>query len=222
MTIPADAQTNVTTKVHIVNNMEEGVTLSAPESNNKGFSATVTTNTAGKDFDMIITATPPFETPNVQAQITLKTSSTNVPTISVTAWANVQQSVVVSPPQVMLASGPLANKQTVSLTIQNNSANPMKLSEAAVDAKGVDVQLNEPNPGRSFTATLNFPQGFELAQGSKAEFTVKSDNPKHALIKVPITQMAKPVALPVTPQSSVVPIKPVPVPAATASKTTAQ
>ena len=223
MTIPAEAQTNITTKVHIVNNMEELVTLSAPESNNKGFTAAVTTNTAGKDFDMIITAVPPFETPNVQAQITLKTSSTNVPTISVTAWANVQQSVVVSPPQVMLASGPLANKQTVSISIQNNSANPLKLSEPAVDAKGVDVQLNEPNPGRSFTATLNFPQGFELAQGAKGEFTVKSDNPRHALIKVPITQMPKPVALPVTPQSSVVPLSPVPVPpAATASKTTGQ
>jgi len=131
--------------------------------------------------------------------------------------------VVVSPPQVMLAAGPLANKQTVSLTIQNNSANPLKLSEPAVDAKGVDVQLTEPNPGHSFTATLNFPEGFELAQGAKAEFTVKSDNPRHALIKVPITQMAKPVTLPVTPQSSVVPLTPVPIPpAATALKTTGQ
>ena len=147
-----------------------------------------------------------------------------MPTISVTAWANVQQSVVVSPPQVMLAAGPLANKQTVSITIQNNSANPLKLSEPAVDAKGVDVQLGEPNPGRSFTVTLNFPEGFELAQGTKAEFTVRSDHPRHALIKVPITQMSKPVA----PQrSAIVPLSPIPttLPApasASASKGTAQ
>ncbi len=219
MTIPVDAQTNVTTKVHIVNNMEELITLSPPESNNKGFTAAITTNTPGKDFDMIITAMPPFESPNVQAQITLKSSSTNAPTISVTAWANVQQAVVVSPPQILLATGPLANKQTVSITIQNNSPNPLKLSEPAVDTKGVEVQLAEPTPGRSFTATLNFPEGFELAQGTKAEFTIKSDNPHHALIKVPISQLPKPATAPK--QSSVIPLAPVPAvaPAATAAKT---
>jgi hypothetical protein len=182
----------------------------------------------GKDFEMIITASPPFEQPTLQGQITLKTSSTNVPTLSVTAWANVQQSVVVSPPQVMLPAGPLANKQTVSLAIQNNSSKPLKLTEPVIDAKGVEVTITEPNPGRSFTATLNFPQGFEMAQGTRAEFSVKSDNPKFAVIKVPVTQMPKPVATPVPSQSStIVPLSPgrtlaTNLPAATAAKTSGQ
>jgi len=197
MNIPPDTQSNVTTKVHIVNNMDEVITLSPPESSQKAFTATLVTNTAGKDFDMIITAQPPFEQAQAQSQITIKTSSTNVPTLTVTAWANVQQPVVVSPPQVVLAAGPLVNKQTVSVSIQNNGAKPLKLSEPAVDAKGADVQLAEPNPGRAFTATLTFPPGFELSQGSKAEFTVKSDHPKFPLIKVPITQLPKPVVAPV-------------------------
>jgi hypothetical protein len=211
MNIPPDTQSNVTTKVHIVNNMDEVVTLSPPESTQKAFTATLVTNTAGKDFDMIVTAQPPFDQPNLQSQITIKTSSTNVPTLTVTAWANVQQPVVVSPPQVVLAAGPLANKQTVSVNIQNNSAKPLKLSDAAVDAKGAEVQLTEPNPGRAFTATMTFPQGFDLAQGSKAEFTVKSDHPKFPLIKVPITQLPKPVVAPV------VPVAQPPTPAAPAS-----
>jgi len=227
MTIPADTQTNVTSKVHIVNNLDEPITLSAPESNNKGFSAELRTNTVGKDFELIITALPPFEQPNVQGQITVKTSSTNAPTFSVTAWANVLQAVVVSPPQVMLAAGALSNKHSVTLNIQNNGANPIKLSEPAIDSKGVDVQLTESNPGRTFAATLNFPQGYELAQGTKAEFTVKTDHPKYPLIKVPVSQMPKPVAVPVTPQpASIVPLSPSPIPAATtpatASKTTGQ
>ena len=229
MTIPADTQTNVTTKVHIVSNLEEPVTLSAPESSNPKFTAELKTNTVGKDFDMTITASPPFEQPNLQGQITLKTSSTNVPTLSVTAWANVQQAVVVSPPQIMLPAGPLASKQTISVAIQNNGANPMKLTEPVIDAKGVEVTLTEPNPGRSFTAALNFPQGFELAQGTRAEFSVKSDNPKFAVIKVPVTQLPKPVATPAAPQSgAIIPLSPgrtlatnLP-PAATAAKTTAQ
>lgn len=196
MTIPPDSQSNVTTKVHIVNNMEEPITLNPPESSNKAFIAQLRTNTPGKDFEMTITAMPPFEQQNMQSQITLKTSSTNVPTLSVTAWANVQQAVVVSPPQLMLAAGPLANKQALSVTIQNNSSQPMKLSEPTLTAKDAEVQLAEPNPGHTFMATLSFPQGFELPQGTKAEFTVKSDNARFPLIKVPISQMPKPVATP--------------------------
>jgi len=223
MTIPADTQSNVTTKVHIVNNMEEPVTLSAPESNNRSFTAELKTNTLGKDFEVTITALPPFEQPNLQGQITLKTSSTNAPVLSVTAWANIQQAVVVSPPQVMLPAGPLANKQTVSLTIQNNSAKPMKLTEPVIDTKGVEVTLAEPNPGKSFTVALNFPQGFELAQGTKAEFSVKSDNPKFAVIKVPVTQMAKPVAIPVAAQPTpIIPLSPNRSLPAAAAKTPAQ
>jgi len=52
--------------------------------------------------------------------------------------------------------------------------------------QSVDVQLSEPNPG-VLTATLNFPQGFELARVLKASYR-QIHNPRHALIKVPITQ----------------------------------
>jgi len=221
MNIAPDTQSNVTSKVHIVNNMDELITLSPPESNNTNFTATLVTNTPGKDFDVIVTAMPPFAQPNMQSQISLKTSSTNAPTISVTAWANVQPAVSVNPPQIMLAAGPLVSKQTVSITIQNNSSKPLKLSEPAVDSKGVEVQLAEPNPGRSFSATLNFPEGFLLDQGKKAEFTVKTDHPRHAVIKVPITQLPKPVITPVTPAA--VPLSPPPpAPPASASVKTSQ
>jgi hypothetical protein len=227
MTIPADSQSNVTTKVHIVNNMEEPITLSPPESNNKSFTAELKTNVVGKDFDLIITANPPFEQPNLQGGIILKTSSTNVPTLSVTAWANVQQAVVVSPPQVTLPAGPLATEQPVSIMIQNNSAKPLKLTEPVIDAKGVEVTVTEPNPGRSFTAMLKFPQGFEMEQGKRAEFSVKSDNPKFAVLKVPVNQLPRPAGLPTAQRPpGIIPLAPsgaTPAqPAATPAKTAAQ
>jgi len=217
LTIPPDSPSNVTTRVHIVNNMEELVTLSPPEVNNsKSFTAELKTNTVGKDFDLMISSVPPYDQPNLQAQITLKTSSTNVPTLTVTAWANVQQAIVVNPPHIMVGMGPLTNKQTVALVIQNNTTNLLKLSEPKVEAKDVEVQIAEPVAGRSFNVTLGFPVGFELPQGAKSEFTVKSDNPRHPVIKVPITQMAKP--------NAIVPAGiPVPTPSpATASKSAAQ
>ena len=85
------AQSNVTATVHIVNNMEELITLSPPESNNKGLTADLRTNTLGKDFQVIITAATPFQQPKSQGLITLRTSSTNMPVISFTVLANLQQ-----------------------------------------------------------------------------------------------------------------------------------
>ena len=93
LNIPPHSAGTVTTTAHIVNNMEEPITLSPPESNNKSFAAELKTNIAGKDFQVIISAVPPFDQANRQGQITLKTSSTNMPVISITAWANVQEAI---------------------------------------------------------------------------------------------------------------------------------
>jgi hypothetical protein len=105
----------------------------------------------------------------------------------------------------------------LSITIQNNSAKPLKITDPAVDIKDVEVKVNETNPGKTFNITLNFPEGFEL-KGSRGEFTAKSDNPKFALIKVPISQLPKPVAIPATPQ--VVPLPPVPATTPASASTT--
>jgi len=227
LNIPPDTQSNVTTKVHIVNNMEELVTLSPPEVNNSNFfTATLITNTPGKDFDVLITAIPPYDKPNMQAQVTVKTSSTNVPTLTVTAWANVQPAVAVNPPHAMIAAAPLSTKQTIAITIQNNSSTPLKLSDAAVDNKDAELKLTETNPGKTFSATVTFPQGFDMGQGKKVEFSVKSDNPKFAVIKVPISQAPKPAIAPAPaqlPHPEVIPVQPKPAPAsASTTKPTGQ
>ena len=90
MNISPDSNSGGATTVRIVNNMEEPITLSEPESNNKTFTAELKTTQPGKEFQVIITAVPPLAPGNVQGQISLKTSSSNMPVINVTAWENVQ------------------------------------------------------------------------------------------------------------------------------------
>ena len=67
-----------------------------------------------------------------------------------------------------------------------------------MSVKDVDIQLQETQPGKTFTATLSFPPGFELAQGQQAELTIKSSHPGVPVIKVPITQMPR-VSQPLVP-----------------------
>jgi len=190
LNVTADAPSNATT-VRIVNNEQVPLTLSVPQSNNRAFATELRTNQPGKEFEMIVKTVPPLAG-SVQGQITLKTSSTNMPVINVTAWANVQQAVMVMPSQITLPSGPLANAMPSTISIRNNVTNALALTEPAVNAKGVDVQLKELQPGRYFTLTVSFPAGFEMAQGEKVELSVKSNHPQFPAIKVPVIQPPRP------------------------------
>ena len=200
--VPPDTEGG-STVVRIINNMDEPITLSKPEVNNPSFSATLKTNQPGKEFEMVVSTVPPMRTGYSQAQVTIKTSSSSVPTLTANIGANVQSAVTVVPQQITLPPGPLANQTMPSITIQNNSTNVLTLSDAATTAKDVQVKLNEANPGRLFTATLTFPQGYELPKGEPAVFTVKTSNPQFSVVKVPITQMQRPPV----PASGVAPLK---------------
>jgi hypothetical protein len=216
LNISPDAQT-ATTTVKIVNNIDTPLTLFPPESNNKNFSVDLKTNQVGKEFELTVSATGPMQAGNVQGQITMRSSSTNMPLISVTAWANVQPAIIVMPPQIMLPQAPLASAITPSITIQNNSTNLLKLSDPVVNQQGVDVQLKETQPGRIFMASLTFQPGFEAPVGQPLELTIKSSNPSMPVIKVPVNQTPRAnvppqVKLPPAPNAAAAPTTPPPVP----------
>ena len=203
--VPVDAPEGASTTVTVTNNTDELIMLEAPESNSKNFAATLKTNVPGKGYQVTVKAVPPLTPGSAQGQITMKTSSTNVPTVSFTVYATMVAAVTVMPPQVTLPFAPISTKLTPSVTIQNNGANPIKVSDASVSSKDIAVQVNEIQPGKTFSATLTIPEGFEIAQGQTVELTLKSTHPQFPVIKVPITQMQKPPT-PAIPQG--VPIKP--------------
>jgi hypothetical protein len=201
MNIPSDSPTGAVTKVSITSNMEEPIYLHSPEVDNKSFTLEIKTNTAGKSYDLMVTAVPPLNPGNVQGHISIKTSSTNMPTVTLTAWANVQPPLTVMPGQVTIAAAPLASKTSMSINIQNNGTSAFSVSDPAINIKDVDVQLREVQTNRLFTATLTFPQGFEIPPGQQVQFTVKTTSAKMPVVTVPVVQMARPI-------SPVVPIKP--------------
>jgi hypothetical protein len=211
LNIPPDAET-ASVVVTITNNTEEPLVLSTPESNNRTFAAELKTNVPGKGYELIVSAVPPLPAGSVQGQISLRTSWTNPAVIAVGVAANMQAAVMVIPSFITLAPGPLANAVTNSVMIQNNSTNLLQLSEPVVNVPGVDAQIREMQPGRSFTALLAFPQGFQVAPGQHVELSVKSSNPKFPVVKVPVMQTPRPAPPPVRPPP---PAKPVPSRAAT-------
>ena len=178
--------------VLITNNLPEPITLSAPQCSNPAFAVELKTNQPGKEFRLVITPVSPLPSGSAQAQITLKTSSTNMAVIAITAFANVQPAITINPPQIVLPAAPLAQPETNTISLIDNSTNAMALSEPTVNAPGVDVQLREVQPGHQFEVALIFPQGFEIAPGQKAELSIKSSLPLVPALKVPILQAPRP------------------------------
>jgi hypothetical protein len=185
--------------VLITNNLEEPITVFAPQCNNPAFTAVLKTNQPGKEFRVVIAPAAPLPPGYAQAMITLKTSSTNVPVVVVTAVANVQPAVTLTPSQIVLPAAPLARPQTNTISIIGHSTNVMTLSEPTVNATGVNVQVRAVLPGRQFVATLIFPEGLEITRGQKTELSIKSTLPQAPSLKVPILQAPRPAPPPVTP-----------------------
>jgi hypothetical protein len=211
LNLPPDAET-ASAVVTLTNNTEEPLLLSAPESNNRAFMAELKTNALGKGYQLIVSAVPP--TPgSVQGQISLRSSWTNAAVINVPVAINVQPAVMVIPPYITLAPGPLASAVTNSVSILNRSTNDVTLSEPVVNVPGVEAQIKEMQPGKSFTALLAFPQGFQIPPGQQVELMVKSSNPKFPVVKIPVMQTPRPA--PPAPHPAA-PMKPMPTPIAPA------
>lgn len=97
------AGNNATRVVRVVNNTEAMITIESPASSNPAFKPTLKTIKPGKEFELHITVTPPPTVGSVRGVITAKTSSTNLPLISITAM------VVVPPAKVAIPNQPSVN-----------------------------------------------------------------------------------------------------------------
>ena len=188
----------------IVNNLDEELTLEPPMCPNPRFKCELKTLKPGKEFELQVTYLGALSNTIPQGVITMKTSSTNVPLLTVTAYAMPQPAVAVMPQTVRLPPGPLTAEYRQLLTVRNNSSKDLKLSDAVVNADGVKVEINEVQPGKLFNVNLVFSPEFKQKPGLPFEFTVKTSHPNNPLLRVPIMPLptspnpvlASPVSIP--------------------------
>ncbi len=187
----SEAQNKETKVVRIVSNLDEPLTLAEPVCTNQSFHAELKTVKAGKEFELHVTALPPFSSAYVQVPITIKTSSTNNPSIDVIAYASVQPAVLVTPSQFMVTAGPLTNVTKAIVTIRSNGTNAITLTDAQINVPGAEIKVQEIQAGHLFNLTASFPVGFQMVPPQTYEATVKSSHPKFPIIKVPVYQQAR-------------------------------
>src|SRR6266498_1265725 len=186
--LSTDNLTKQSRVLRIVSNLDEPVTLSAPQCTNRAFQTELKTVRPGKEFELHITAVPPFPATALTVPVTMKTSSAQIPTLSVNAYLRVQEPIQVTPSQITLPTGSLAAGISSTVAIRNVASNSLALSEAKVNVPGGEVRISELQPGRLFSLMLNLPAGFRVKPEQKIEVTVKSNHPRFPLIKVPVVQ----------------------------------
>lgn len=189
-----EESTNEVKTVRISNRTEEMMKLEPPQSTNPAFKTELKTVQPGKEFELLVSYAGPVSNNTPQGYITVKTSSTNMPVINVTAYAMSQPSVVISPTQLSLPAGQTAAGFKHSAFVRNNSNTPLKITEASVNAEGVNVQVTEPPgaAGRIFSIAISYPADFHPPTGKPLELTVKTSHPKRSVLTVPIVVAASP------------------------------
>src|SRR5260370_23321119 len=160
--------------------------MTDPKCSTRAFTHGLATTQPDREYQLTLEAVPPLNPGSIQGKVTLKTSLADLASIEVPFWANVQQPVIVMPPQITLPQNPLSTRATPAITIQNNSTNALVLSDLAVNVPGLEVQLRELSPGKTFNISFTFPEGFAIPPGQQVAFTPKSNNPRLPLINVPI------------------------------------
>lgn len=192
LTISPDTTGEASAVVHIVNNDPQPLALQQPTINVNIYKAELKTNVPGKDYDLIVKTAGALPTGNTPGLITIGTSSKSTPSISVPVIATVQPLMNVMPAALTIPAGPITNSESVSVMLQRNGTNAVMLSDASVDAPGVEAAINTSQPGKVYAVTATFPSGFQMPFNKPLTLTVKTDNPRFPTVQVPIRQMPAP------------------------------
>jgi hypothetical protein len=132
---------------------------------------------------------------NAIAPITLRTSSTNTPILTVHASAMVQPVMTITPTEITLPEGPLFGGGELDVRIRNNGVKPLALSEPTVNVPNVGVRVQELQPGRIFVVWLGFPAGYRIPSGQSVEARVKTDHPQFPVVRIPVVEAPSLAAL---------------------------
>jgi hypothetical protein len=184
--VSASSEARETRVVRIVNNLEKPIELSDLQSTNRAFQGELKTVRSGREFELHLTAVPPFNSSPLFGGVTLKTSAAEMPGLYVAAYLIAKQAVTVSPDPIRLPAGPLTGVMSITVSVRNNETNALVLSDAGINLPGATVRLQESQPGRIYSLMLTLPVGFEAKPDQRVELSVKSNHPRFPLIKVPV------------------------------------
>lgn len=171
----------------VINHFDQPIELKNVQSSNPAFRVEVKPTVPGREFEIKVTAIPPFKQNANNSTITIDTGHPKKPQVSLTAYCYVPQPVEVSPIRLNIPSPITQEGTTRAVYVKNNTQSPLKVSDLAVSDPKVKAELKEDLPGMSFRVVIAFPKGYAIPAGDALKVTFKTSDPAYTNVIVPVS-----------------------------------
>jgi hypothetical protein len=186
MEVTPDSWTNETATVRILNHTEAPIRLSDPVGANPAFAARLSTVKPGWEYALEMRPVRALPNGNHYGRFTLRTDSTEVPQVEVTAFVPGLSALVTSPRRILLPAGSSTNLVVVPVFVRSTTGHRLVVSDPRCDAPGVRVNLEEREPGRLFVVRVEFSPGFPMTAERKLELEMRTNHPQYPVLRVPV------------------------------------
>jgi hypothetical protein len=183
---------SATKEIKITNFTDDPLMLTNIKSSNPKFKPILETLRHGKDFVLRIKTVPPLQYGLNRAYITMKTSNPDMPSISITAHANVSKPIETTPTYLTMPVGKLDRDLKKYITVINNSGKPLMLSDYGLGIDGVKIDLQELKKDKYYRFTIVFPKDFEVKDNISGSFKMTTNHPEFSKIEVPLKPYKRP------------------------------
>ena len=134
-------------RVEITNTTDEEILLSKARSDNKKFRAELIAGKNKKKHTLVVSTVPPLQYGSNRGLITFNTNYGGLPTIQISATANVSPPVVFSPSRLFLKAGDLKKPIRKYFKLSINSKEPVEILGHSLNIEGPTVEVTERKHG---------------------------------------------------------------------------
>ena len=173
-------------RVEITNTTDEEILLSKARSDNKKFRAELIAGKNKKKHTLVVSTVPPLKYGSNRGLITFNTNYGGLPTIQISATANVSPPVVFSPSRLFLKAGDLKKPIRKYFKLSINSKEPVEILGHSLNIEGPTVEVTERKHGKYVRYAIFFPEGFRVERDLKALLTVKTTHKQYSRLNLPI------------------------------------
>ena len=173
-------------RVEITNTTDEEILLSKARSDNKKFRAELIAGKNKKKHTLVVSTVPPLKYGSNRGLITFNTNYGGLPTIQISATANVSPPVVFSPSRLFLKAGDLKKPIRKYFKLSINSKEPVEILGHSLNIEGPTVEVTERKHGKYIRYAIFFPEGFRVERDLKASLTVKTTHKQYSRLNLPI------------------------------------
>jgi hypothetical protein len=142
--------------------------------------------TQGQAYRILIDVYPPYPEGTHDEKLVIITDNKNRPELNANYGYYLAPALEVMPQVILVYKNDNASPFTKSVVILNRMSGPASVTGISVTDKRIKTGLKEPDRGKSFEITLDFPAGFTVPAGQAALLQFQIRTPAVRNVTIPI------------------------------------